>query len=89
MRKLIYKEDHQGYYFIPIIFETDCKLTIEEMEEISYKPIDAGRMSTSFNEFKKLMEEDGYIVNKIERLNQDIIPENNTLEIIIGATGNY
>ena len=89
MRKLIYKEDHQMYYFIPVVFETDSKITVEKMEEISYQPAGAGRMSTGFNEFKKLMEEYGYTVNEIERLEQNTIPENNTLEIVMGATGNY
>ena len=30
-----------------------------------------------------------YTVNEIERLEQNYIPENNTLEIVRGATGNY
>lgn len=59
------------------------------MEKISYEPAGAGRMSTSFTQFKKLMEEYGYTVNEIERLEQNTIPENNTLEIVTGATGNY
>jgi hypothetical protein len=46
-------------------------------------------MSTDFNQFKKLMEDYGYTVNEIERLEQNSIPENNTLEIVRGATGNY
>jgi NADH/NAD ratio-sensing transcriptional regulator Rex len=89
MRRLIYKEDHQMYYFVPVVFETDSKITVEKMEKISYEPAGAGRMSTAFNKFKKLMEEYGYTVNEIERWEQNTIPENNTLEIVIGATGNY
>ena len=77
------------YYFIPVVFETDSKITVEKMEKISYEPVGVGRMSTGFNQFKKLMEEYGYAVNEIERLEQNSIPENNTLEIVIGATGNY
>ncbi len=89
MRKLIYKEDHQLYYFIPVVFETDSKITVEEMENISYEPACAGRISTPFNRFKKLMEKYGHTVNEIERLEKNNIPKNNTLEIVRGATGNY
>ena len=89
MRKLIYKEDNQGYYYVAVIFETDTKITVKIMEKISNEPADAGRFSTSFSTFKKLMEEYGYVVNEIERLEQSTMPENNDLEIIKGATGNY
>ena len=77
------------YYFVPVVFETDSKITVEKMEKISYEPAGAGHISTGFNQFKELMEEYGYIVNEIERLEQNTIPENNTLEIVRGATGNY
>ena len=89
MKKLIYKEDHQMYYFIAIVFETDCNLTIQEMELISYRPPAAGRLSTGFEQFKQLMEAMGYLIKEIERYEQNTIPKNNTLEIIKGATGNY
>ena len=77
------------YYFIPVVFETDSKITVEKMKKISYELAGAGRVSTGFNQFKKLMEEYGYTVNEIERLEKNTIPENNTLEIVEGATGNY
>lgn len=77
------------YYFVPVVFETDSKITVEKMEKISHEPAGAGRISTGFNQFKELMEEYGYTVNEIERLGQNSIPENNTLEIVRGATGNY
>lgn len=77
------------YYFIPIVFETDAKITTEEMEDISYEPAGAGRHSTGFDQFKELMESYGYVVNEIESLPKNEIPKNNTLEIVNGATGNY
>lgn len=89
MKKLIYKEDHQMYYYIPIIFETDAKISTEIMKKISHEPIGAGRHSTDFNQFKKLMESYGYVVNEIEKLPKNNIPEDNKLEIVEGATGNY
>ena len=89
MRTLIYKEDNQMYYFVPVVFETDSQISTKVMEKISNEPAGAGRFSTSFNTFKKLMEEYGYVVNEIKRLKQDSIPENNKLEIVKGATGNY
>ena len=87
MKKLIYKEDHQMYYSDFVIFETDCKASIEKMEKISYEPLGAGRVSTSFPLFKELVESYGFVVNEIERIKE--IPENNELEIIKGATGYY
>jgi hypothetical protein len=89
MRKLIYKEDNQMYYFVPVIFETDTNISVDKMREISYQPVGAGRFSTSFNKFKELMESYGYVINEIERLEQNVMPENNILKIIEGATGNY
>lgn len=89
MKRFIYKEDHQMYYFTPIVFETDAKISIEKMQKISYEPIGAGRVSTNFETFKKFMEEYGYVVNEIERLSENKIPDNNILEIVVGATGNY
>ena len=89
LRKLIYKEDNQGYYFTCVIFETDSKITVERMKRISWEPVQAGRIRTDFDRFKQIMEEYGYIVNEIERFGKNIIPENNTLEIVEGATGNY
>ena len=89
MRRLIYKEDHQLYYFIPVVFETDAKITVEKMRAISYQTPGAGTLSTGFDKFKELMESYGYVVNEIERLEEDTIPENNTLEVVEGATGSY
>lgn len=89
MRKLIYAEDNQMYYVIPVVFETNCELDVEQMRKISYEPLGAGRFSTSFEEFKKLMENRGYQVNKINEYPKNEIPKDNTLEIVIGATGNY
>lgn len=88
MRKLIYKEDDQGYYFICHIFNTNCELSVEEMRQISYKNPWAGTHSTGFKTFKELMEEEGYTVEKLEEFPKNEIP-NNDLEIVIGATGNY
>jgi len=89
MRTLMYQEDEQGYSFRMIIFMTDCKASVNIMKDISYKPASAGRFSTKFPEFKKLMEKHGFIVKKIKTLKENVIPENNTLEIVEGATGSY
>ena len=35
IRKLIYKEDHQMYYYIPIVFETNCNFDVSNFEEVS------------------------------------------------------
>ena len=89
MRKLIYKEDHQMYYFIPVVFETNSDITVEDMTKISYEPAGAGRHSTCFETFKELMEKYGYTVNEIEKLEKNKIPKDNKLEVVVGATGNY
>lgn len=89
MERFIYKEDNQGYYFIPVVFETDAKITSVQMKNISYKLPGAGTHSTSFESFKILMKSQGYTVNEIKRLPKNRIPSSNTLEIVMGATGNY
>ena len=89
MRKLIYKEDHQLHYFIPIVFETDARISPKRMSNISYEIAGAGRLSTDFNTFKTLMGKHGYEVNEVKRLSKNKIPKNNRLEIVEGATGNY
>ena len=89
MRKLIYKEDSQMYYFTPVIFETDCVLSVSQMSDISCQPPQAGRISTSFNTFAKLMRDLGYKVEEIKRLPKNEMPEDLNLEVVIGATGNY
>lgn len=91
IRKLIYKEDHQMYYYIPVVFETNCNFNIAQFEEVSYVAggAGAGRQSTGFNDFKTYLERLGYIVTELERYKQNSIPENNTLEVIQGTQGNY
>ena len=83
----------QNYFnYVPefsAIFETDTQITTVKMEKISYEPVSSGRFSTSFEEFKNLMESYGYVVNEIERLDKNKIPNDNILEIVNGATGNY
>ena len=47
----------------------------------------AGRFSTSFDTFKTLMENYGYIINEIRRFNK--INDYEDIEIVVGATSNY
>lgn len=91
LRKLIYKEDHQMYYHIPVVFETNCGFNITQFEEVSHVAggSGAGRHSTSFDDFKTYLEKLGYVVTELERYEQNSIPEDNTLEIIQGTQGNY
>lgn len=94
-RSLIYVEDDQGYHRIPVYFRTDCNLTTEAMEKISYKMYGAGRFSTPFRIFKELMEKEGWTVveeSRREDLDGKVDWRANTydgLEVIQGATGNY
>ena len=88
-RKLIYKEDSQRYWFTPVIFKTDCILSVAQMRDISYQPRSAGRISTSFETFAKLMRDLGYQIELVERLPKNKMPEDNDLEVVIGAHGNY
>ena len=86
---MIYKEDNQMYYFIPVVFDTNCPASTEEMRRISYSPRGAGRISTSFESFKEEMEALGWEVAEVERFGKNSIPLGNTLEVVEGATGNY
>ena len=87
MQEYVYLEDSQGYHFTSVLFKTDAPYSIHAFEEVSHRPPAAGRFSTGFGEFKKLIEGDGYTVKEIKRFEKNTIPEGYPL--IKGATGNY
>ena len=87
MIKLIYQENPQGYWDTPVVFETDAKISVEEMRKISKEPFASERHGTPFNKFKDLMKNKGYAVNEIERLEKNTKTEPEIT--VIGATGNY
>lgn len=88
MERYVYKEDHQSYKYVPIVFETDTKLSIEGMKEVSHSKPGSGRISTSFDAFKWLMEDRGDKVVQIEILADDSeLPKD--IPVVIGAAGNY
>ena len=96
-RTLVYMEDNQGYYTIPFIFKTDCNLMVEEMSKISHEEPGAGRFSTSFKQFQKLLLKHGYRSELVEEgpqlkgishyFGKDI--EYKGYECVLGAPGNY
>jgi hypothetical protein len=87
-RRLVYMEDHQGFSFTPVVFETDCPWPINELTELSEKAPSAGRLSTSFSDFAKLVRKAGFKCAIVERLDeQSTTPEG--LEQVKGTTGNY
>lgn len=88
MKRMIYKEDNQMYYFTPVVFETNAPLTAEVLSKMSWTPVGAGRHSTSFETFKELVEELGFTVNEVIRLEANVIPDLG-YPIVEGATGNY
>jgi hypothetical protein len=87
MNKFFYMQDDQMYYVTPILFETDAPMSPAEMSKVSWEPVAAGRLSTGFNTFKKLMEDRGYAVNKIKEYERNTKPTG--FPYVIGATGNY
>jgi len=88
MRKLIYKEDNQGYYYELIEFKTDCLMDIEDFEAMSWSITGAGRMSTSFETFKEILEGYGFKVTDVKNIGRNAkIPKD--INVIKGATGNY
>ena len=89
MRRLIYKEDHQMSSWTAIIFETDCNVPVKQMAEFTWHIRSAGRLSPQFGDFQKIMKVLGYEIKEIKRLKPNTMPENNDLEIVVGATGNY
>jgi len=91
MNTFLYKEDNQMYFYELIEFQTDCKDN-ELMEKISWAPIGAGRMSTSFNTFKDEMERNGYSVVFVKNHGKNApIPRyfDPDTQLVKGATGNY
>ncbi len=87
LSEFIYLEDNQMYYTVPFVFKTDAPYSIREFEKISYSAPGAGRMSTSFGKFKKLIQERGYTIELVEELPQGDAPKG--YKVIKGATGNY
>ena len=81
MRTLIYLEDEQCYYTTIHVFETDCDWPIEALEKLSWEPARAGRISTSFETFAKLLEGRGFICNPSE--------SRKVTGVVKGAYGNY
>jgi len=91
METFIYKEDNQRYYYELIEFKTDCS-DKGLMENVSWAKTGAGRISTSFNEFKELMEERGYRIEFVKNIGRNSpIPRtfNPKTQVVVGATGNY
>ncbi len=88
MKRYVYIEDNQGYYTVPFIFETDCPDSVTVMQELSWKPLGAGRLSTSFLTFADILRTRGHIVRFIEKMEKNSEPCPR-LEVIKGATGNY
>lgn len=90
MEKMIYLVDHHGYTAATsVLFDTDCHLTKEELEKISWSVPGAGRLAVGFQQFKALLIAKGFKVeNETNRIPCDI---KNFKEImqIKGATGNY
>jgi len=87
-KKFIYKEDNQGYYFMPFIFETNARISAKAMSKISWEKLGAGRVSTSFSQFQNLMKKKGFQCILIKTGIKNTLPSSK-LQIVEGATGNY
>lgn len=89
LRELIYLQDNHGYTApYPVLFCTDCDWSIEKLEKLSWKCRGAGRLATSFEEFKSLLEKEGFEVIPI-CLGEPGQELKLGIEKIKGATGNY
>lgn len=90
MPKYIYLQDDQMYYTTPIIFKTKEKIDAELMRKLSWEPVVAGRISTSFETFQAIMRTYGLKIKEVKRLAKNAeIPEKYKYKTVIGATGNY
>jgi hypothetical protein len=89
LTRYVYEEDHQMYYKTWIVFETDSELSIKEMKALSHTPPGAGRMSTSFKTFQKLLGGNTRKVREYKKLEDVMRNVPKETRIVKGATGNY
>ncbi len=87
-RRLVYLQDNQMYYTTPFLFETDCDWPISKLEELSWEDPIAGRLSTGFGTFQKLLTERNYLCELIKQYEDKAEPPEG-FDIVRGATGNY
>jgi hypothetical protein len=85
-RTLIYVEDHQMYYKNYWLVETTYT---GDLHELSYDPPMAGRISTSVDELKALVEDEGEWFDPVENLGKKLPKKYKDLPLVFGATGNY
>ena len=82
---MIYLWGNHGYTPpYPYPFETNCELSVEEMEKLGYEVQGAGRLAVTFPEYMDLLQKKGYVANPISMSQKD---EN--YEKIVGIDGNY
>lgn len=87
MKKMIYRVGDHGYSSIPILFETDCELNSNKIEDIleeEQKP----RRDMSFYEFETIMRNMGYKIKELE-YNTKKINLYTDHQVIYGPTSNY
>ena len=82
IKRYVYIEDHQMYYKTYWLFDTDSELSGQAMEDISWTPLCAGRISTSFETFSRLMKDTVCNAREVKEIPPGV-------EVITGATGNY
>ena len=89
MRRLIFKQDCQGYYHVHIVFDTDCKMSKQELERLCLDNPSSDRISTHFNWFANKLNDKGYKIKVVQVLDENSEPNDTDLEVIEGARGNY
>lgn len=90
-RQLYYLWDNHGHTkAYPCLFETDCELPVEKIQEIAWRGGNGmGRIAMTFNEFAGEMEKQGHEIRllSIDKPSDKLIDP--TLKVIHGITGNY
>lgn len=88
LRQLVYLEGNRKGAITPVLFETDCPWTVEELSRLSGRAGGDGRASVQFGAFQWLLLHEGYRCKQVERL-KERAPAPTGLELVAGALGKY
>ena len=85
MFEYAYKKDNNSWTFHVTVFETNCPFSVDEMEKMTSE-LPQGT-SVGFDDFKKIIEDEGFIVNKLAVFEKNKMPKG--YDVVVSARGNY
>lgn len=83
LRQLVYLESDRKGAITPVMFETDCPWTVEDLSKLSHK---VSGVCAQFGAFQWLLLHEGYRCKQVERLPANAAAPGG-FELVVGATG--